>query len=1095
MAGMVVGAIVSSFVAPAVAGAVATTAFAAGVTGLAYAGTYMAVEAATTAVVGSVVSSAFAGGGGGPAPSAVSSQQARGMLINAASSIDPLPVIYGSRRVGGTYVMPPSVSGTNNEYLHLVIAICESQISAINTVYLDDVATTDARFTDLVTVEKFLGTDTQAASAMLIEAFPDKWTSAHQGKGVAYLHVRLRYDANVFHGIPVVTCDIDGRVLYDPRTGLTAFSNNPALCQRNYLTNTRYGRGIPSGLIDDASFIVAANHCDEMVAIPGGTQKRYTCDGAVNVDDTIYANTKRLHASCRGMIVFSGGDYKLVIDKQETPLDFTFNEDNITGAWEITRPGKRDIVNKVSASFFNPDNAWQPDIAIADSTAYRAQDNGLLLERKIDLPYTANTYRAGHLSQLELKSTRFATAARFNAFQEGLRCEVGDVVKITHSTPGWANKPFRVMTIDILDSDDVSVTVREYDDSAYTLDALSAVATAPQTTLPDPFIVGSPSVLAVAVENITQPDGTIIPRLVASWTAATDPFVVGYEVAVREDGGPWDTSTSSSTRRVIPASVVGRTYDVRIRSINSMGIRGAWVALNGTVSTAPSVAPAAPTATVTGRVFSVHVQWAFGDARQDIRGTEVWWSATNDRASAVRLTREPFPALEYNHVALSPAQSCYYWLRVVDTYDNISTWYPSSATAGLYATPSSDPSDLLAQLQSSLGMQQLANELAEPILQVPDAIAAAQAAAESALRLLLKADALKVQAVRDKWILDATSTVDPATGKVTLLATAEISTDVEALLNSVQLQLGAMDGSIISHTSSLAVHGDRLNTAETDIAQIQGDIALTATESYVDGSINSALGAIDPANVATASQLGAEGLLRALLDADAGRRQALGAKASLAVAQLQLQSQADALVAEAVERLILSAQLGNAQAALVVEQLARATGDSALASSIATLLARLDTGDFAAVKTESSATADAMGNVEAKWGVQVQTMADGVRAAAGLQLLAGTDGESVFAILADKLLIYKPDGSGVPKQIVTLGNINGSTALGLDGNLIIDGSIVARSLAVSELSAITASIGTLRTATTGARVEIRDNVIKVFDAANRLRVKIGDLSL
>lgn len=467
--------------------------------------------------------------------------------------------------------------------------------------------------------------------------------------------------------------------------------------------------------------------------------------------------------------------------------------------------------------------------------------------------------------------------------------------------------------------------------------------------------------------------------------------------------------------------------------------------------------------TATGGMFEIGLTWSTDPSALGIDYVELWGATGNDRATAYPLTSQKHAVTAWKHPGLQPAQSWYYWGRVVDTGGNAGDFYPSSATGGIYATPDSNPSSLLTQLQSSLGLQQLAAELAAPILQVPEATAAAQAAAESVLRLLLKADALKVQAVRDKWILDATSTVDPATGTVTLLATAEISTDVEAALNSVQLQLGALDGSIISHTASLADHGGRINTAETDIAQMQGEIALTATQSYVDGSIDQALSVVDPAAVAAASQSGAEGLLHALLDSDAGRRQALGAKASLATAQLQLQSHADALVAEAVERLILLAQIGNTQAALVIEQLARATGDSANASSISTLLARLDTGDFAAVKEESSATVDALGNVEAKWGIKVETMADGVRAAAGLQLMAGTDGETVFAILANKLLIYKPDGSGVPKQIVTLGNVNGATALGLDGNLIIDGSIVARSLSVTELSAITAALGTVTT--------------------------------
>ena len=50
-------------------------------------------------------------------------------------------------------------------------------------------------------------------------------------------------------------------------------------------------------------------------------------------------------------------------------------------------------------------------------------------------------------------------------------------------------------------------------------------------------------------------------------------------------------------------------------------------------------------------------------------------------------------------------------------------------------------------------------------------------------------------------------------------------------------------------------------------------------------------------------------------------------------------------------------------------------------------------------------------------------------------------------------------------------------------------------LNVGSLSSITSTIGTLRTATSGQRVEIRDNVIKVFDSSNVLRVQIGDLTL
>lgn len=73
-----------------------------------------------------------------------------------------------------------------------------------------------------------------------------------------------------------------------------------------------------------------------------------------------------------------------------------------------------------------------------------------------------------------------------------------------------------------------------------------------------------------------------------------------------------------------------------------------------------------------------------------------------------------------------------------------------------------------------------------------------------------------------------------------------------------------------------------------------------------------------------------------------------------------------------------------------------------------------------------------------------------------------------------------------------------ATAIATDAvtaNKIQAGAVTAAKISVTQLDAISATIGTLRTATSGARTEIRDNVIKVYDSSNVLRVKIGDLSL
>lgn len=65
-----------------------------------------------------------------------------------------------------------------------------------------------------------------------------------------------------------------------------------------------------------------------------------------------------------------------------------------------------------------------------------------------------------------------------------------------------------------------------------------------------------------------------------------------------------------------------------------------------------------------------------------------------------------------------------------------------------------------------------------------------------------------------------------------------------------------------------------------------------------------------------------------------------------------------------------------------------------------------------------------------------------------------------------------------------------------DNNVIVSRMLAAKAvtadkLAVTSLSAITARIGKLETATSGARTVIQDNLIQVFDSNNMLRVRMG----
>lgn len=94
-------------------------------------------------------------------------------------------------------------------------------------------------------------------------------------------------------------------------------------------------------------------------------------------------------------------------------------------------------------------------------------------------------------------------------------------------------------------------------------------------------------------------------------------------------------------------------------------------------------------------------------------------------------------------------------------------------------------------------------------------------------------------------------------------------------------------------------------------------------------------------------------------------------------------------------------------------------------------------------------------------------------------------------------------GAGKPADNATVGAVIGQNLSGQFSKANISTYIQAATIglalidkaSIGNLSALSATIGTLRTSTSGARTEISDNVYKVFDSNNIKRVQLGDSSL
>lgn len=500
----------------------------------------------------------------------------RDIRSNITSNVANIPVVYGIARVGGSLIYA-STTGTDNKYLQLIYAICEGEISSIDTIYINNISSTNSRYNGLVVTATRVGTDTQTA---FTDAIPiEGWTSAHQAKGVALCYLRLlQNNTDVFNGIPQVEFLISGKKIYDARTSTTAFSKNPALVIRDYLTNTRYGKGIPNAQIDDTSFNTAADYCDASVTFPdSSTGARYEVNGVIQTEYSIMDNLRDIFAACRGFPVWTNGTYKLRIDKAESSV-YSFNEDNILGGWTLSRAGKRGKKNKLEIEFVNAARNYETDVIIIKSTTYLTDDNNVELVGRLDIPMVSSRNRVLMIGKQELEQSRQDLTIQFNSTIKALQVEDGDVIDVTHTTPGWTAKKFRVASIALQENDEVSITATEYDADVYDVSSLTDTPTDDQTGLQSPYEMNPPGNPVVTEELFTSSSGTgVKPRAILTWTASSSLFIHTYAVEYLEPGktiykpGGITKETTLTLNDLTPGY-----YTFRVKAINSLGYASSW---------------------------------------------------------------------------------------------------------------------------------------------------------------------------------------------------------------------------------------------------------------------------------------------------------------------------------------------------------------------------------------------------------------------------------------------------------------------------------------------------------------------------------------
>ena len=206
--------------------------------------------------------------------------------------------------------------------------------------------------------------------------------------------VRSTFDAQFFSEVPErgFECDllrVNIPANYNPRTRTYAtggygttngywngtfasgkcWSNNPAWCFYDLITNARYGLGKFVDNIDVYKFDLynIAQYCDELIADGyGGLEPRFTCNAWIPQKEEAYKVINDMASIFRGMTYYFNGNLNATQDAPKSSR-FTFTNANTEdGDFNYSSTSKKTRQSVAVVRYNDPKNFYQPAIEYVD---------------------------------------------------------------------------------------------------------------------------------------------------------------------------------------------------------------------------------------------------------------------------------------------------------------------------------------------------------------------------------------------------------------------------------------------------------------------------------------------------------------------------------------------------------------------------------------------------------------------------------------------------------------------------------------------------------------------------------------------------------
>ena len=449
-------------------------------------------------------------------------QAQRSLMVNKQSNSEPIPVVYGRRRIGGVRVFIGTSNGNvqgggANEYLNIIVAMAEGRTGDLKKLIFNDKIVWDSsngtytaisgngeingyELTGFETTDPNFGSEIkyaayhpghpdQVVDAHMSGSIGADWGTNHKLRGITYVALKLKFNPEVFEGgVPTVTAEWAGKRIQNVANitaGDTSRSldtvtedQNPVDVLYDYLVDDIYGKGLDRDVdgnyvagtdIDIASFQSARSDIAGKIKI----------NGHLDTDNHLYDNIQETLDAFNGILMYVNGKYKLRVKKpnESSVTNIEFDEDNIIGPISVSLQDIKKRINTLQVEYFNRDLATadgdgyegfnEDTLILPESTdttrlAYKTEDQGKVLEHRMENNLISDETSLKKLYHSKMDDSRYGMMIQFDAPFTAIKIEAGDIINVSHPQLDFDNKKFRVVQMELGPEGTINIVAVEY---------------------------------------------------------------------------------------------------------------------------------------------------------------------------------------------------------------------------------------------------------------------------------------------------------------------------------------------------------------------------------------------------------------------------------------------------------------------------------------------------------------------------------------------------------------------------------------------------------------------------------------------------------